>query len=234
MFVFKKKDSSLKRVIVYGYGGFNISLTPRYTPLIMPFVEDGGVYVVTNLRGGGEYGEEWHRQGMRENKQNVFDDFIACLKYFKELGARVAALGRSNGGLLVAATLTQAPHLFDSALIGYPVIDMLNYHRYHIGRAWIPEYGDPENPEDRRFLEKYSPLHNVKRAKYPPILVFTGLNDDRVHPIHALKFTARLEEVNAPVYLRVEEESGHSGATPLTRIRESADILAFIYKTLWK
>ncbi len=232
MFIFKRKDVEMNKVLIYGYGGFSISLTPKYTPYIMPFIEDGGTYVVTNIRGGSEFGEKWHRMGMREHKQNVFDDFIACIEYFKNRGAKVVAIGRSNGGLLVAAVLTQRPELLDGAIIGYPVIDMLRYHKYYIGKAWIPEYGNPENPEDRRFLIKYSPYHNIRKAKYPPILIYTGLHDDRVHPAHAFKFTVKLEEVKAPVYLRVETESGHAGATPQTKINEEADILAFIYRVL--
>ncbi len=217
---------------VFGYGGFNIALKPRFLPHIIPFLKRGGTFVMANLRGGSEYGEEWHRAGMRENKQNVFDDFIAVLEKLKNEGYKVAAWGRSNGGLLVSATLVQRPDVMDAAIIGYPVIDMLRFHKLYIGRVWIPEYGDPDNPDDREFLQKYSPYHNVKKQDYPPTLIYTGLHDDRVHPAHALKFFMKLRELNAPVYLRVETKSGHMGASPETRIRELADMLSFVLLNL--
>lgn len=221
-----------KVAIAYGYGGFSIDLKPTYIPHILPFLEDGGVFVMANLRGGGEYGEKWHRMGMRDKKQNVFDDFIAVIEGLKNRGFKVAALGSSNGGLLVGAVLTQKPEIIDAAVIGYPVLDMLRFHKLYIGKAWVAEYGDPEDPEDRAYLIRYSPYHNVEKRKYPKTLVFTGLHDDRVHPGHAFKFVAKLEDVGAPVYLRVETKSGHSGAIPKTKIREYADVLAFIYNVL--
>ena len=221
-----------KKAWVFGYGGFNVSLLPRFYSHVIPFLKRGGTFVMANLRGGGEYGEKWHRDGMRDKKQNVFDDFIAVLEKLKSEGYKVAAWGRSNGGLLVAATLVQRPDVMDSALIGYPVIDMLRFHRLYIGSVWIPEYGDPEKEEDRRFLLKYSPYHNVKPGKYPPVMIYTGLYDDRVHPAHALKFFMKLRDTGAPVYLRVETKSGHLGASPETRVRELADMLAFVCKTL--
>lgn len=230
-FILRKKNY-LKKAIVYGYGGFGISLVPAYSPHIMPFIDEGGVYVIANIRGGREYGEKWHKAGMKENKQNVFEDFKAVLKYFKEKGYRVAAIGSSNGGLLVATILTQSPELVDCAIIGYPLTDMLRFHKLYIGKAWVPEYGNPENPEDLKYLAAYSPYHNVKKRKYPPVLIYTGLHDDRVHPGHALKFAAKLKEVGAPVYLRVETCSGHAGAAPVVKQREQADILAFIHKVL--
>ncbi|WP_456453477.1 prolyl oligopeptidase family serine peptidase [Thermococcus sp.] len=231
-FMVRKKGAKSKRAWVFGYGGFNIALLPRFVPQVIPFIERGGTFAMANLRGGSEYGEEWHRQGMREKKQNVFDDFIAVLEKLKGEGYRVAAWGRSNGGLLVSAVLTQRPDVMDAALIGYPVIDMLRFHRLYIGSVWIPEYGDPDNPEDREFLRRYSPYHNVKKQKYPPTLIYTGLHDDRVHPAHALKFAKKLRDIGAPVYLRVETKSGHMGASPETRIRELAELLAFVIKTL--
>ncbi len=232
-FMVRKKGAKSGRAWVFGYGGFNIALTPRFVPQVVPFIERGGSFVMANLRGGSEYGEEWHRQGMREKKQNVFDDFIAVLEKLKGEGYRVAAWGRSNGGLLVSAVLTQRPDVMDAALIGYPVIDMLRFHRLYIGSVWIPEYGDPDNPEDREFLLRYSPYHNIDpNKKYPPTLIYTGLHDDRVHPAHALKFAKKLRDIGAPVYLRVETKSGHMGASPETRIRELADLLAFVIKTL--
>ena len=233
MFKVKKRGIKSDKVLVFGYGGFGIALTPRFFPHVIPFIEKGGTFVMTNLRGGSEYGEKWHHAGMRENKQNVFDDYIACLEKLKSEGYKVTAWGRSNGGLLVSATLTQRPEIMDSALIGYPVIDMLRFHKLYIGKAWVPEYGDPDDPKDRKFLLRYSPYHNIdKNKRYPPTLIYTGLYDDRVHPAHALKFAAKLREIGAPVYLRVETKSGHMGASPETRIRELADLLAFVIKML--
>ncbi|WP_457741943.1 prolyl oligopeptidase family serine peptidase [Thermococcus sp.] len=226
-----KGSKEEKKAWVFGYGGFNIALTPRFFPQAIPFIKRGGSFVMANLRGGSEYGEEWHRAGMRENKQNVFNDFIAVLEKLKKEGYRVAAWGRSNGGLLISAVLVQRPDVMDSALIGYPVIDMLRFHKLYIGSIWIPEYGNPEG-EDREFLLRYSPYHNVKRQKYPPTLIYTGLHDDRVHPAHAIKFFLRLKEFGAPVYLRVETKSGHMGASPETRAKELTDLLAFVIKTL--
>ncbi|AHL22128.1 prolyl oligopeptidase family serine peptidase [Thermococcus nautili] len=227
-----KGERDEKKAWVFGYGGFNISLTPRFFPQAIPFIKRGGTFGMANLRGGSEYGEEWHRAGMRENKQNVFDDFIAVLEKLKGEGYRVAAWGRSNGGLLVSATLVQRPDVMDSALIGYPVIDMMRFHKLYIGSVWIPEYGNPDDPRDREFLLRYSPYHNVRPAEYPPTLIYTGLHDDRVHPAHAIKFFLKLKEVGAPVYLRVETKSGHMGASPETRARELADLLAFVLKAL--
>ncbi len=233
-FVVKKRGATnLDRVLAFGYGGFRIALTPRLFPEAIPFIEDGGVFVVANIRGGSEFGEEWHREGMREKKQNVFNDFAAVLNYFRERSARIAAWGRSNGGLLVAAIVTRYPHLIDVAVIGYPVLDMLKFHKLYIGRAWVPEYGDPDNPRDREFLARYSPYHNIRPGiKYPKILVYTGLHDDRVHPGHAFKFVAKMLDIGADIFLRVERSSGHAGATPRVRAAEGADILAFIYKEL--
>ncbi|AFK22769.1 prolyl oligopeptidase family serine peptidase [Pyrococcus sp. ST04] len=227
-----KGEKDEKKAWVFGYGGFNVSLTPRFFPQMIPFLERGGTFVMANLRGGSEYGEEWHKAGMRENKQNVFDDFIAVLSKLKSQGYKVAAWGRSNGGLLVSAVLVQRPDVMDAALIGYPVIDMLKFHKLYIGSVWIPEYGNPDDPKDREFLLKYSPYHNVKPQNYPPTLIYTGLHDDRVHPAHALKFFMKLREVGASVYLRVEMKSGHMGASPETRAREITDLLAFVLKTL--
>ena len=232
VFKVEKKAKTCGQVLAYGYGGFAASLTPRFYPHVIPFLEDGGTFAVANLRGGKEYGEEWHRKGMREKKQNVFDDFMAVLEFFKHEGSKVVAFGISNGGLLVGAVLTQRPELLDGALIGYPVLDMLRFHKLHIGEAWVPEYGNPDNPKDAEFLAKYSPYHNVTKRKYPPVMLYTGLHDDRVHPAHAFKFAAKLEEVEAPYLLRVETKSGHSGATPTTKIEEYSDIIAFMYKTL--
>ena len=231
-FKVRKKDGKTRGVLAYSYGGFGIALTPKYYPFVIPFLEDGGTFAVANIRGGKELGEDWHRKGMREKKQNVFDDFMAVLEFFKQKGSRVVSFGISNGGLLIGAVLTQRPELLDGALIGYPVLDMLRFHKLYIGKAWVPEYGDPDNPKDAKFLVKYSPYHNMIKKEYPSTMFYTGLHDDRVHPAHAFKFAAKLEEVGQSCLLRVETKSGHSGATPLTKLEEYADIMAFVYKTL--
>lgn len=169
---------------------------------------------------------------MQRKKQNTFDDFHAVLKFLKQKGAKTVGFGVSNGGLLVGVALTQHPELLDGAVIGYPVLDMLRFHKLFIGKAWVPEYGDPEDPKDAEFLVKYSPYHNVTAKKYPPVMLFTGVHDDRVHPAHAFKFAAKLEETGSQPLLRAETKSGHSGATPTTKITEYAEIMAFVYKTL--
>jgi len=232
-FLVRKRGAEASRALVYGYGGFRISITPRFNPLFAALIEGGAALAVANLRGGCEFGEEWHRAGMRERKQNVFDDFAAVLRDLKEAGARVVAFGRSNGGLLVSTVMTQHPELLDGAVIGYPVIDMLRFHRLYVGKAWVPEYGDPDDPGDREFLLRYSPYHHVRAGvEYPPTLVYTGLHDDRVHPAHAFKFVARLRDVGARPLLRVETASGHAGASPEIKAREEADILSFVYRVL--
>ena len=231
MFKVGKRGKMLRNALVWGYGGFGFALTPRFYPYVIPYLEDDGAFIVANLRGGNEFGEKWHREGMRKKKQNVFDDFYAVLEFLKQKGSKTIGFGVSNGGLLVGVTLTQHPELLDGALIGYPILDMLRFHKLFIGEAWVPEYGDPDDPKDANFLAKYSPYHNVTKRKYPPIMLFTGLHDDRVHPAHAFKFAAKLEEAGASPLLRVETKSGHSGATPITRIIEYAEIMAFVYKT---
>jgi len=225
-------EGAKKLAWVFGYGGFNVSLSPKFFPQVIPFLKRGGTFVMANLRGGSEYGEEWHRAGMRENKQNVFDDYIAVLEKLKNEGYRIAAWGRSNGGLLISATMVQRPDVMDAAIIGYPVIDMMRFHKLYIGRVWIPEYGNPDDPEDRKFLLQYSPYHNIEPKDYPPTMIYTGLHDDRVHPAHALKFFAKMKDMGAPVYLRVETKSGHMGASPETRIKELTDMLAFVLLTI--
>ena len=232
MFLVHRKGVVLEKILIYGYGGFGVAITPSFHPYAVPLLEDGGVFAVANVRGGSEHGEKWHKEGMREKKQNVFKDFIACIESLKAAGARVVAAGISNGGLLVGAVLTQRPALLDGAVIGYPVLDMLRFHKLYVGKAWVPEYGNPDDPKDAKYLAEYSPYHNVRRTRYPPVLIYTGLHDDRVHPAHAFKFAARLKEAGAPVLLRVEKASGHSGASPEVKIHELSDILAFIYKVL--
>jgi prolyl oligopeptidase len=216
------------KTLVWGYGGFSIPRTPIYDPMYCALVGRGVTCVLTNLRGGDEYGERWHRLGKREKKQNVFDDYAAVLGKFKNSGSKVVAFGRSNGGLLVGATITQHPELVDGALIGYPVLDMLRFHKMLVGSLWTDEYGNPDNPRDRKFLIKYSPYHNVKQMHYPPTMIYTSLHDDRVHPGHAFKFAARLAETGSEVWLRVQSKGGHGGANTKTKIDELADMAGFV------
>jgi len=244
MFITYKKGMKLdgdNPTILYGYGGFNISLTPYFSISRLVWMDVGGVFAVANLRGGAEYGEEWHQAGMLGNKQNVFDDFIACgeclidAKYTST--KRLAIMGGSNGGLLVTACELQRPDLFGAVVAQVPVTDMLRYHKFTVGRFWVPEYGNAEeNPEDFEFLYKYSPLHNVKEGvAYPPTLVTSADTDDRVVPMHAKKFVATMQAKDAgmnPILLRVETKAGHGGGKPTTkRIEEAADTYAFLMKT---
>jgi prolyl oligopeptidase len=224
-------------VYLYGYGGFDVGLFPEFKPGYPLWLERGGVLAIPNLRGGGEYGEEWHHAGRLERKQNVFDDFIAAAEWLVQRGyttpRRIAIAGRSNGGLLVAACLVRRPDLFGAAVCGVPVVDMLRFHLFTIGRYWIPEYGCAEDPEQFRFLYAYSPLHNVRDGvAYPPTLVTTADTDDRVYPAHAFKFAARLQEAQtgpAPILLRVERHAGHGAGTPTEKaIAEAADVWAFL------
>jgi prolyl oligopeptidase len=242
MFLIHKKDLVLdgnNPVLLYGYGGFNVSLTPSYSTNINLWVEHGGVYAVANLRGGNEYGEEWHQAGMLERKQNVFDDFIAAAEWLiankYTNSSRLAITGGSNGGLLVAACMLQRPELYGAVVCRVPVIDMLRYHRFTVGRYWIPEYGNAEQSEEHfRFLYAYSPLHNVKSGiAYPPTLIMTADTDDRVVPAHAKKFTATLQPANGgsnPILLRLEMKAGHGLGKPTAKIiEEESDVLAFLF-----
>ena len=234
--------------LLTGYGGFNISLTPSFDPSDFLWLDAGGVLAVANLRGGGEYGDAWHRAGMREQKQNVFDDFIAAAEWLQTTGraapGRVAIEGGSNGGLLVGACVVQRPDLFGAALCRVPVADMLRYHLFTVGRFWIPEYGCADDPADFPFLLRYSPYHNiVDGTAYPPTLVMTADTDDRVAPGMAKKFAARLQEASAvtsggavdvarggPVLLRVETRAGHGAGKPIEKqIAEQADVHAFLF-----
>ncbi len=232
-FLVHKTGKPPRKILLFGYGGFRVSSTPSFNPTYLPFLKDGGAFAVSNLRGGLEHGEEWHRAGMREKKFRVFEDYIAVLSKLKQDSNQVVGYGRSNGGLLMGATMNERPELFDGVLIGYPVLDMMAYHRLLVGRAWVPEYGDPDNEKDREFLMRYSPYHNLEKGKqYPPIFIYSGLKDDRVHPAHAFKFYSKLKEIGAEAALRVETESGHIGTTPEAKMREEADKMAFVYKIL--
>ncbi len=224
--------------LLYGYGGFNIAVTPAFSASRILWLELGGVYAVANLRGGSEYGDKWHKAGMLDKKQNVFNDFSAAAEWLiannYTRSEKLAIEGRSNGGLLVSACLTQRPELYGAVLCIVPVTDMLRFHKFTVGRYWIPEYGDPENPEHFSFLYRYSPLHNVKEADYPATFVITAHGDDRVVPGHAFKFTAALQEAQqgtAPILLRVDTKSGHGHGKPIAKIiEEHTDIYAFLTK----
>jgi prolyl oligopeptidase len=227
-------------VLMTGYGGFNISLTPVYDPSVFPLLDRGGIFAMVNLRGGGEYGEAWHEAGMFERKQNVFDDFIAAAEWLAASGytrpSAMAVEGGSNGGLLTAAVMLQRPDLFGAVVCRVPVADMLRYHRFTVGRFWISEYGSAEDPEQFPYLFKYSPYHNVKAdVTYPPILIATADTDDRVSPGMAKKFAARLQAANggSTVLIRVETKAGHGAGKPVSKvIEEDADILTFVFTYL--
>ncbi|MCA9041155.1 MAG: S9 family peptidase [Planctomycetaceae bacterium] len=243
MFIVSKKGIQLNGenpTILYGYGGFNISLTPRFSVSWLAWVEMGGVVAIANLRGGGEYGEEWHQAGTKLNKQNVFDDFIYAAKWLiandYTKPARLGIIGRSNGGLLIGAVLNQAPELFGAAIPEVGVMDMLRFHRFTAGRYWVDDYGSAENPEEFQALYAYSPYHTIKEIAYPPTLVTTADTDDRVVPGHSFKYIARLQEAHqgeAPVLIRIETSAGHGGGTPITKIIEQiADNWAFFAEHL--
>jgi prolyl oligopeptidase len=226
--------------VLYGYGGFNVSLQPRFSRSNAALFERGVVYVQANLRGGGELGESWHRAGQLENKQNVFDDFVAVAEHLRATHVttpdKLAIMGRSNGGLLVAAAVTQRPDLFRAAVIGVPLTDMLRYHHFLLGKLWVPEYGSPDEPEQFRYLYEYSPYHRVKpRTRYPAVLLTTGESDSRVDPMHARKMAAALQfatESDHPVLLRSEVGAGHGAGKPRNRVAaEQADVFTFI---LWQ
>lgn len=244
MFIVRRPDAKpdgKQPTLLYGYGGFNISLTPRFTPLVVAWVEAGGVYAMPNLRGGGEYGEDWHKAGMLENKQNVFDDFVAAAEYLVSSGwtsvSNLGIYGRSNGGLLVGAAMTQRPDLFQAVVCGVPLLDMVRYHQFGIGRAWIPEYGTSERPEDLEWLLAYSPYHRVaKGSNYPALLMLSADHDDRVDPLHARKFVAQVRWATVgerPILLRIESNSGHGGGDLRSKwVARTADQLGFLHAEL--
>lgn len=240
MFITYKKGiqwDGKRPTILYAYGGFNISLTPGYSPANMAWIEAGGVYAVANLRGGGEYGRQWHEAGMKENKQQVFDDFISAAEYLTKNNytstKHLAIRGGSNGGLLVGAVMAQRPDLFGVALPAVGVMDMLRYHKFTIGWAWVGEFGSADDEAEFKTLLAYSPLHNLKKGvRYPATLVTTADHDDRVVPAHSFKFAAELQQAQAvdgpPTLIRIETSAGHGAGKPTTkRIEEAADIFAF-------
>ncbi len=250
MFIVHRKGLKLdgtNPTYLYGYGGFNVTLTPTFSVPRIAWLEMGGVWAMPNLRGGGEYGREWHEAGMKANKQNVFDDFIAAAQYLVEQQYTsrdlLAISGGSNGGLLVGACITQRPDLFGAALPAVGVMDMLRYHKFTIGWAWGTEYGTSDNAEDFKTLYAYSPLHNIKPGvEYPPTLIQTADHDDRVVPAHSFKFAAALQYAqvgNSPVLIRIDTSAGHGAGKPTTKtIDEATDALAFLadifdMKTPW-
>ncbi len=232
-----KYDSS-NPCVLYGYGGFNITLAPYFGFNALPLIETGGVYVVANLRGGGEFGSQWHEQGMLHNKQNVFDDFIAVAEYLvnKKITSqeKLAIMGGSNGGLLTGAVMVQRPELFKAVVSSVPLLDMLRFHKFLLGQHWVPEYGDPEKKEDFEYLLKYSPYHHVQQKNFPAVMFTTGISDTRVHPLHAMKMTALLQSVSKNlVVLRLEMKAGHGQGKPLAkRIEELSDEWAFLFDQL--
>ncbi len=243
MFIVHKKGLKLdgeRPTLLYGYGGFNISMTPSFSATLFPWLEAGGVYAVANLRGGGEYGDKWHRDGMLERKQNVFDDFIGAAEYLIDSGVtspeHLAIRGGSNGGLLTGTVAVQRPDLFSAAIVAVPLLDMLRFEKFLMARFWVPEYGTAEDPEQFEFINKYSPYQNIKKGvKYPAMLVTAGENDSRVHPLHARKYAAAIQAATAsdpndePVMLWVDMDAGHGQGKPLAlRVRETADQYAFI------
>ncbi|MCD4772481.1 MAG: prolyl oligopeptidase family serine peptidase [Bacteroidales bacterium] len=240
MFIIHKKDIKLdgsNPTILYGYGGFNISLTPSFSVSRLIFLEKGGIYVTTNLRGGGEYGKEWHDAGTKLNKQNVFDDFIAAAEYLIDnkytSSEKLAIMGGSNGGLLVGACMIQRPELFQVALPFVGVMDMLRYHKFTIGWAWAGDYGTSEESEEMfEYLYGYSPVHTIKKGvDYPATLAITADHDDRVVPLHSFKFMATLQEKTLginPTLIRIETRAGHGAGKPTSkRIEETADVYSF-------
>ena len=243
MFIVYKKSLKLdgnNPTLLYAYGGFNISLRPSYSPATIAWLDLGGIYVMANLRGGGEYGEKWHEAGMKLKKQNVFDDFIACAEHLisKKFTSskKLSIAGGSNGGLLVGACMVQRPELYGACLPAVGVMDMLRFHKFTIGWAWQAEYGKPDKLDDFENLLKYSPYHNLKPTNYPATMVITSDHDDRVVPSHSYKFAAALQSAQngpAPTLIRIESKAGHGAGTPTSkRIDAIVDKYAFLSKSL--
>jgi prolyl oligopeptidase len=244
MFVTHRKGLTLdgsNPTYLYGYGGFGVSLTPNFSPAHVVWMERGGVYAVANLRGGGEYGEEWHQAGSKLKKQNVFDDFLVASEWLIENGytaaGKLAIAGYSNGGLLTASCMVQRPELYGAVIVGVGVLDMLRFHKFTIGWGWTSDYGSPDNPEEFRVIYAYSPLHNLKPGTaYPPTLITTADHDDRVVPGHSFKFAAALQRANlgpSPTLIRIETRAGHGGGKPVSKkIEETADEFAFLLHAL--
>jgi len=244
MFIVHRRDLALdgtNPTLLWGYGGFNVSEQPHFSAALLPWLEQGGVYAVANLRGGGEYGETWHQGGMLKNKQNVFDDFIAASEYLITQNytrcSRLAVYGGSNGGLLVGAVVNQRPELFGAAIAEVGVMDMLRFQKFTIGWAWTSDYGSSDDPEMFPVLYAYSPYHNLKPGDhYPAVMVMTADHDDRVVPGHSFKYAARLQACQTgdmPVLIRIQTKAGHSAGKPTSMvIEEYADRYAFLWHTL--
>ncbi len=244
MFIVSKKGLKMdgsNPTYLYGYGGFNISMTPGFSPANLAWMEMGGVYVVANLRGGGEYGEAWHQAGTKLQKQNVFDDFIGAAEWLVAnkltSPSKLAIGGGSNGGLLVGAAMTQRPELFGAAIPAVGVMDMLRFHKFTIGWAWTSDYGSSENPDEFKALVKYSPLHNLKAGTcYPATMVTTADHDDRVVPAHSFKYAAAAQAAQAgaaPVLIRIDTKAGHGAGKPTAKqIEEVADRWGFLAREL--
>lgn len=241
MFIVHKRDLILdgnNPTYLYAYGGFNVNMSPWFSTSRIILLENGGVFAMPNLRGGGEYGEEWHKAGMLQNKQNVFDDFIAAAEYLIDTRytsrEKLAIAGGSNGGLLVGACMTQQPDLYAAAFPAVGVMDMLRYHKFTVGWGWVPEYGSSDDPEHFENLLSYSPLHNLKEGvSYPATMITTADHDDRVVPAHSFKFGARLQECHdgdEPVILRIETDAGHGAGKPTSKIiEEETDRWSFFF-----
>lgn len=242
MFIVHRKGlqtDAPRPTLLSGYGGFNISRTPAFNPALFPWLEAGGIYALANLRGGGEYGEAWHRAGMLENKQNVFDDFIAASEWLIDEGYtdrdHLGIAGGSNGGLLTGAALVQRPELYSAVISAVPLLDMLRYQHFLMARYWVPEYGSAEDASQFEYLLEYSPYHNVEQGTaYPATFLTAGAHDTRVHAMHARKMAARLQHASSadpredPILLWVEQEAGHGQGKPLhMRIRDNADLYSF-------
>jgi prolyl oligopeptidase len=244
MFIVHKKGLELdgtNPTLLYGYGGFNISMTPSFSITRAVWMEQGGVFALANIRGGGEYGEEWHKAGTVLQKQNVFDDFIAAAEYLIEenytSSNRLAINGGSNGGLLIGAVINQRPELFAAAVPAVGVMDMLRFHKFTIGRYWTVDYGSSEDPEEFKYLMGYSPIHNIAaNVNYPAVLITTGDHDDRVVPAHSFKYAATLQEKYSgpnPVMIRINTDAGHGAGKPTDMaIQEYTDVWSFIYKNM--
>jgi prolyl oligopeptidase len=236
----KAKPGQYQPTYLYAYGGFNANLTPSFSPAVLAWLELGGTYAVANLRGGGEFGRAWHEAGMREKKQNVFDDFYAVAAHLVSQKwtqpSMLGVGGGSNGGLLIGAALAQRPDLFGAALPAVGVMDMLRFHKFTIGWAWVPEYGSADDAAAFAWLRAYSPVHNLARRCYPPTMVLTGDHDDRVVPAHSFKFTAALQAAQtgtAPVLLRLDRKAGHGAGKPTTKqVDEQVDRWDFLLRTL--
>jgi prolyl oligopeptidase len=242
MFLVHKKNLEYNQqnpTLIYGYGGFAIGMTPAFSPLLCPWLEDGGVYALVNLRGGNEYGDSWHSDGMLDKKKNVFADLEAAAQCLIDkkitCSDKLAVMGRSNGGLLTGAALTRRPDLYKAVVCGVPLLDMLRYQKFLMARFWVPEYGTAENQEHLQWLIEYSPYQNIKEGvDYPATFIYSGENDTRVHPMHARKMAAALQNFSGsadtkPILLWIDRNSGHGQGKPLNiKVLEETDQWLFL------